>query len=617
MTGMHPRIGAPRCALGVLAVVVSVAGAFAQDKKLDPAQWAPKDAIAFVGVTDIDEMMDSLKKTAGWRLMQDPAAKALAEMNIALTFIEKIKGRIASALETDASKLKNPFGGPMAIYLTATGGDKPTPEVTIVLSVKDTGTMREYYDKAVSRFKKSADSHEAVSFGSQSIDYFKTKARSDEESAAKGETDEEEPAMGLSEDEQMAAMLDQIFGELFSADALPENLSLCLTESRLFIGLTPDHVKDALRREKGGDSLRDHEDYKAIGQQFKKVGPMRLFVSLPRIFEIARAADPESAREAEVVFGAKCLRSVIGHAAYAPDGKCDSWMELQILMSGERSGLAKILSMKNRAITPPAGVSADHALFASANVNAGEVFDEVERMMRQTDPEAAEAMRAEMDVQTPDGKKLNVRKDVLEHLVGPLSMALGIKTPYGQDSVRFALRLGHNNKSAIETALAIAKESGAPLQEREMAGARVFDFMFGIVIAITNDAILVGAKDSVESGVLASADGALSADANFKRAAELVPGEAWGLMYIDSRKFFEASLDLARHRDEIEQNAFMNPLSMVALGMSQAFGANVEKDKVEELRPLAKYQTPQVVTLATTPDGLRLTLAVVAGEREK
>ncbi len=598
----------------LLASAPATAPAQSSSNPPDPAGWVPAEALFYIGVTDFELLQNSFRRTAFYRMLEDPASKAIpGQTSLVSRFIEETKSRLAKALQTEPEKLRSPFGGPLAMFLLPPGGGEKSPQAVLIASVRDRELMKEYYGKILARLREHSDRHEMAPFGQDEIACFSRQpAVSDRTGQSKGDEEEEEhsedegnPA-GLSE-EGMTRLVQEALDDIFSPDALPGQLALCLSGERLVVAPTADLIREVLRSGKRERSLLDSDDYRNLQRQFSPTGPVRFFLNLPRLIELATQEDAE-ARKTFSTLGLQCLRSVVGHVDYGAEGY-DGKFEALVQMSGERSGLAKLLTMKNREVEPARSVSSETVVFASLNISALEALDEIERMVRQSDPAAADEMRTSLqEVPMPDGK-LDLRKELFENLREPLTIAWSFVRPYGPDSPRILLSIGHRDRPAMERLLALLASSTGMLIQRELAGVQVFDVgMWGLSLAPTGDAFLLGNTPAVEARLQGPPGGTLAEDVAFQRAARLVPREAWLTLYIDSYRLYEAALGLARHRAAMEDMLFTNPAAIMSVSMLDSLtGGEVSEEKVEAARRLLKYQSPSLMTVTTTTDGIRLT----------
>ncbi|MFN0136259.1 MAG: hypothetical protein ACKVS9_09105 [Phycisphaerae bacterium] len=617
MTSSHSRMPLRPVALWavVTACFVGATPLAAQDSgKIDPATWAPKDALAYIGTSDLELVIEKLRKSPVARELSDPAIKSTTDLNVFWKMLDALKQRVAKMLGTEADKLQNPFGGPMAVIVTAVTKDGETvPAVTFVATVKDSTVMRSYYENATKRLKETADSHEGVTMGSATIDHFKTRARTDEDKKpADSDTAESEAAEiqaaleGQVGEDEMTAMMDRVVGELFSSEAMPESLATCLTENRLLVALSPDHIKAVLRSDRG-DSLKDHDDYKAIDRKFKQPGPVRLLINVPKIVDLAAAQGDEDFARTRAALGLGCMRSVIGHLEW--DGeKYDGRGELLLLTSDDCTGLAKILRMKNAPLAPPKFVTTEQSILFSMHLNPIEILEETERIMRQVDPDAADEMAGSMVVDLPDGKKLDIRKEIIANLQPPQTFSFGFAKPYSPTSARVLLSIGTRGREVFDRLIGLAQESGAPLTERETGGAKVYDIDFGMSVGASRDAMLVGSRETVDTALVSSgSEKWLGDDARFKKLAEFHPREAWLIGYFDRRKLYEAAIELQKHHKAIMSQMFTDPAGAVGLSLLESLAATFDEDKLDDARQLLKYQAAQLMSISTTADGVLFT----------
>jgi hypothetical protein len=603
-------------AVVLIASAAVAARAQTSSTQPDPAGWAPADALFYIGVTDFDALQASFRKTAFSRMLEDPASKSAPGQAFLVTkFIDEIKSRLAKLLQTEPEKLRSPFGGPLAAFVLPPAAGDTAPQAVLVASVRDRELMKDYYDKVVARLREQSDQHEMVAFGSDEIASFSRPSAGSGSRAglAAGDENEEDFEAGIGQDElateeDMTFFVQKALDRIFSPDALPEKMALCLSGDRLVVATgTADPIRDVLRSEKRERCLLESEDYRTLLREFQPAGPVRFFVNLPRLFELASTRN-EQARNRLSLLGVQSLRNLVGHVDYGAEAY-DGKFEALVQMSGERTGLPRILAMKNRAVEPARSVSSEVVMFASVNVSALEVLDEVERMVRQADPSAADQMRSSLrEIPTPDGT-LDLRKELFENLREPLTFAWSFVRPYGPDSPRMLLSIGHKDRPAMERLLATLSASTGLLTQRELAGVQIFDvMMWGFSLATTSDAVLLGNPPAVEAHVQAAPSESLTEDAAFRRAARLAPREAWLTLYVDSYRMCEAALGLARHRAAMESMSFTNPAAMMSLSLLDSLaGGEVNEQKVEAARKLLKYQAASIMTITTTTDGIRLT----------
>ncbi len=597
-----------------LLLALLAASASAQDspsKEIDPAEWVPADTLLYLGITDVERVWEDFKKTASYAMLNDKSLTEKApEMGLFASAQEKLQERLAKALDVSKEQLRNPFRGPLALYAL---GDPAKPgelEPGLIATVGDAATMRKYYDAAVRKLK-DVGKYETVNFGGDTIDVFTSRSEGD---GAKKE-DDQDPDFDAGESplELLASgpdkAIERALDELFSAETMPPTLALCLTQDRLIVAGSIDQVKAALKRDKPGKSLAEADDYKALLRHLKPVGPVRLVCNVPRVIEMGKAAakdDDEDLAKMLQVIGVDSLRSLVGHMRFGA-AAYDSKFELLLLMKSERSGLAKILSMENRPTAPPASISADTVVFFGVNLQPMKLYEDIERMVRQTGAEAADQMRQALEaVPLPSGQPVNILKDFMDHLRGPLTMSLAFARPLNADAVRFVLSLGHKDQPAMTK---FFSGFAGLLQPRDLRGTQVFDMpMFQMTLAATSDRLVLGNTAAVENALEAKSGDPLAESDAWKKLARLVPEQSWLTVYADSRKMMEAAIELAKTDVPMDASGLLSGL------MSGLTGGTGDKDP-EVMRKMLPYSAAGVMTITTTPEGVQFTSVTLKPEK--
>lgn len=578
------------------ALCFTVASAFAQS--VDPAEWAPRDALAFVGVADSAQLWESVKKTSIYAVMNDKdAGKSMAPFS---QLAEKFMQKLAAAVGVNPEQVQNPFGGPAAISLAVPSGKKLDDAAPLlVLGVARRDLMTQYYESAVKKLGDAAAEHKKENAGSFQIDTFVGRPQDEQD----GAHDDEVDPFGLDE-AAIAAWAEKVTSELFSPEAVPENLALCLADDRLIVARDADAVREALRRSGPRESLAGDDDYRSMSRHFPKLGAVRFFVNVPRFVELGAAETPDSAKMLDAL-GLRSFGCLLAHVSVGTD-EHDIFGESLLLTRGERSGLARILCMENRPVAPPDAVPESASIYLSLNLNLPALFDEIERILRQTDPAAADQMRSGMEnTPTPSGETMNMRKEVVDNLRAPLDFYLAFSKPYGVDSSRLMLSIGHRNRDALEKVLGMIPPPF--LAPRELRGAHIFDApMGGISVAASSDTLFLGNTAGVEAALnSARGDSSLASSSSFRKVAQHAPREAWLTIYADNRQFMEAIFGLLEKAEEISSAGASNPAAMIGLQIALATAGGEQKPDIEALRRLLKYYGTSIFTLTTTADGIR------------
>ena len=609
--------------IGVVIALVVVVGAFAQTDQpqpVDPASWAPADTLLYVGITDVNQLVSDIKQTAFAKMMQDPAAReAWSQTTGIYRFYHEFRKRLARTLATEPDVLKNPFAGPMAVYVPKPA-DIQSEDVRAVLivGVGDAALMRTYYAQAVENLTGIADQHEQVAAGAVTIDRFTRRVAEPEDAAGPGDSLLRASSLAAG-GENLAEVLDQVVGALFSAESMPNELALCLTDDRLVVAPTVQHARWVLEHTGGEGTLADAAGYKEAVGRFEQLGTVRFYADVSTVFELLRAVDGDQAAAALKLLGAESVQTLAGHIR-SDFKQFESRFELFVALDGERHGLPKIFSMPNRPIAPPACVPADALLYASANVQPAEAVDEVARMIALDSQELADNFRAGLEAMPlPDGATLNIRQTLINNLRGPLVYSLRFQTPYGPRSTRIELTLGHADQKAVSGLLSsLGALAPGMVVVRDQAESIVVDLpLAGFSITATPDALVAGTPGVVEAAMEKAAESApsLAESARFRQAAQFVPPEAWGVVYVDTGRMFEAAIELARNQDTLQVGKMTSLANLITLSMVEALTQGLAEDEAA-CRRMLLYQAPSITTVSTEPDGLRLVQVQLLPQKE-
>lgn len=577
----------------------------------EPAALAPKDVLMYLGVTDADEVWERFKKTNDYKLFQDPALKeGMGDVSEVGKVIERFREKLATALDTKPDDLKNPFKGPLTLYLAGERGAK-RPDVVFIGTIGDQALMEQYFQAATKKLKAAATDAQTVEAGSNQIHVFKnarageTPDNANDNSAAAPEKDNVE----LDDAEDPWKQFEKSVDVLFSPESMPEEIALCKTSDKLLVANNESSAKRALTRERDS-SLADNDDHKSMLRLLEQAGPIRFLVNIPRIVEQARteAAEDEDLQKQMRAMGVDSMRCVVGHMQFAGEDY-EQKLEAVLLMSGERSGLAKLLSFENRPIAPAATVDATNLLYASWNVNPPALLDEVERMMRQMDPEQADAMRQSLENAPLGEKPVNLRKDLIDNLAGPITFGLDLRPPYEPDEVRMLLTLGCRNKEPITRLLGMVPM----FTQRDFRGTTIYTFPIPVPVAnaVTSDRVLIGTAPAVETALGGESASQLAESPAFRKVSKHVPAEAWFTMFFDEQRATDALLAYRSKSEALD--ASTNAGAMLVGAMAETMVGSMKADS-EAARKLRSYRGVSILTVSTTSDGVRITGVKVKGQ---
>lgn len=591
---------------GVVLASLATASAGPDADTRDPARWVPADAMAYFGIVDIGELKQAWHRTVEYQMTQDPQLKPLLE-ELPLSqnkLLEMLRKRVARALGTEPEQIQNPFGGGLALFIMPAAGEQAELPVRAALAVgvADPERMREYYRQAVRRLRDRVSDYERQEFADERIDVF---VRGEDDPSDDAQRDANTPAADNTPPDLSAAVsFERLLDRIFRKDSLPPRLAMCLTDERLIVATDEALIKGVLRGWKGSRTLAEEDEYRYLLRKFKPAGQLRMLINMPRVADAIRKQD-DTAAALFASMGIDNIRSVLAHIRYG-ERDYDSRLDLLVHTQGEPRGLVRIFTMPNRPVQPTRFVPDDTAFYFSVNLDVQRLLDEIERMLRQRDPGTADAfVQGLTQVTTPDGQTINLKEQLFANLGAPLEVLWRFTPPYGPDAVRVALRVPIRNADQIRGVLrAVAPSAG--LTERDLEGATVFDMAFGgISIGVQEAQLVAGVQAAVERAMQqAETVAPLATSERFKAVARFVPEGAWGVFYSDGERILKAMLGMARKRKEFETAMFTNPLAGMGQVMAAALSQTIPPDKLDDAARMAEYQSVELLTASSGPDGV-------------
>ena len=145
--------------------------------------------------------------------------------------------------------------------------------------------MRQYYRTALRRLGELSDERETIAFDGHTIEILRSPAPA---SAA---------SSGAHELDQASEALNDLFDARLTGDNLPEELALCLTDDRFMLATSRAELERIVRRADTG-SLAQDPDYRRAADALGDAGPVRCYLSIPRVLAGAlREADDAAETE--------------------------------------------------------------------------------------------------------------------------------------------------------------------------------------------------------------------------------------------------------------------------------------------------------------------------------
>jgi hypothetical protein len=586
---------------------------------LEPAEWAPADALCYLGIDDVVDTVADIQKTSAFALLSSPLAAGTVPGLDLSAVVTDLKARLGKALDIPPDQLQNPFAGPLAIFFTAPFGAKLDElEPGLVAGVGDAVLMKKYYTAAVTKLS-TLGKHDSVTIGGDTIDVFTIERA--KKSSAGGSEDEEFAQLDAGKAPKLTApdeMLKKLFEQLLTPESLPRTLALCLTADRVIVAASADHVEALVRRDESAKTLAATDDYKSMLQYLKPVGSIRFLVNLPRIVEMAPAAgDSSRARQLRKqikTYGLDNVGSLVGSCrlgAASYEWKIETLLLLDKAGAAD-TGLLRLLHAENRPIAPPADTSADACVYAAWNLDLPLWLDELEHGIFRSEEDRASGT-SWLEQRLPSGETVNLRRAFFDYLEGPLTITFGLSRTPAPAGARLLASIRHHDQSAV-TKFFQGPLLEDKLQPRELRGMQLFDVaplpmlpVSGLAAAVTPDRVVVGNTAAVEDALAPMSTDALANTEAWKHAARYVPTQGWLTLYSDNRKLLDDLADLAKNPPE---PAGGDLGSVVLAILMQSMGGDAST-----LERARRYSTQSIYTLATTPQGIELTAVQLRPEK--
>ena len=573
-----------------------------------PAEWAPSDALVFVGVPDVALLQRQLDQSPAFRLMRDPAARELlAQAPIGPRLFESLRARLSLALDVPEADLRNPLGGPLCLFLAPPSDDAGAPEPVLVARVTDPALMRQYYQRLLARFRAASDSHESVPFRTFSIEVFSQHRPppADEDSVVA-------ELHGL-ERSQSPAWLEP----LLTPDALLPRLAVCLADDRLVVALSAARVRAALLQDRPGSLARG--DLCAALRARVQPGEVEFVVHVPAMLAMTQRRAGAEARRIADLLGLGCVRGAIGTLRVSA-GDSAPVLDALILTTGERQGLAALLSCDNQPLDDMLRSSPDALVHGAVNADPARMLADYERMLRGYDGAAADALHAAFgSVALPDGTVLDVRNDLFGALRAPLRFTLQPSPRPGAPPAPL-VEIGVADRAAL-TRLLEALRAIVPMSARDLGAAALYELSLGrLALAVSDERLLIGETSAVASRAgRARVGGATSGPATSGATPPATAPtddeeQVCFALFVDAKRVFEAAMEFAPRRETLLAGA--DPAALLALALVEHLSLDVKPGRWSEARRLAAYRSPALLTVANRPEGFRVRLTRSPNDRQ-
>ena len=277
-----------------------------------------------------------------------------------------------------------------------------------------------------------------------------------------------------------------------AAPAKPQNPGyLGFKDNTAIFGTDLALLKDVLARLTGpaGDlaTLASDPGYQAVRKALGDSTQAMCYVNIRAILKATKetqdANDREQTLKMMTVFGVDNIDGAGLGVELAPNKSLDARVRVQLAVRGEKKGLVALLTPPSKPLRTDSLASAKGlAGVMVANYDIGKLINGILALVKEqtgTDVMAMmEAGLAMADRGGDDNKpQLNLKKDIIDRLAGPLSLVVQMTKPYTADSQQVVFSLGLNDAKAFEQTFARLHEmltGGDKKQRRDLLNTKIY-----------------------------------------------------------------------------------------------------------------------------------------------
>jgi hypothetical protein len=317
------------------------------------------------------------------------------------------------------------------------------------------------------------------------------------------------------------------------------------------VAVSPTPIRDVLGNLNGRtESLADTDAYKNVMRRLGTGGPMTWYVAGPPAIELAsEMAAQQGMDKAEV--GAQLelvgLDGVLGvGGTYTLNsGEFDTVAKIFFYAPGQLPGLMRLFKLKKESLRPEPWVPADVAAYRTMNFD----FDNAYVALNEFANQFADNFLKNFEQQLvgPDGKKLDIKKQIFAPLGNRITMISDPKKPITAESQRrlFAVPLD-DAKTARASLITVFDVFELKPKKREFQGVTIYDVDLSqvanqqgapppsqpISVAIANDTLFVSMEATLLEQVLRPGGPSLADSPAFQAVAKHLPAQSVSISYV-------------------------------------------------------------------------------------
>jgi len=491
---MSPKTQRPaQCLIASLLILLVVPLGALLAAAEDPAALLPEDCFLYVAMNDVSASREAFKKTSAWGLYKDPEMQGFigpAEKAIRKK-VDELLQEAWKELEMEQPPESLPFPTGLAVF----GLRLATKTITVPVVHRSTVQGGDIAVTEMKEIQKPdlqvlgvAEMGENMPACKEIIDLVV------EKSVEKGQRHTRETVRGI----EIHILTPP---RRKRAEGAPENVPLPQTEptpfcyaitgSTILVSSNPDLLKDTVARIAGVEtkSLGENPVRKGILRRLDAPGDMTFFVNVPAILSFIKTSSSQESPnpQIEAAIQAVGLTNVTGLGVVvniAPNEKQDMSVKGLLAIEGEKRGIFDLLAPTSAATTGNPLLTKGLASFMVANYEFNTFYERIRQIMIEAGGPDPDQLLQQMMGPTggPDPETnppVNLQKEVLGQLTGPLTLRTRITKPYTDPNAsKIMISLGVQDSQILTGALSRIHNAfiahGEEEMKREMLNTDIF-----------------------------------------------------------------------------------------------------------------------------------------------
>jgi hypothetical protein len=587
----------------------------------DAARCVPEDSILYLEVPSIDALIGNFRKTSAYGLYKEPAMRR---------FIGPIEEKIRQKIDEGLRKMWKELG------VEDAPKELPWPRGRMVLALQ----MQE-------RKVKMPDYDWDHETGEMTLKGYTERTVSTPVPLLLADMGENMPKLKAFVSKASAGATEKGFARktatyrgveitsMIPPKAESEDAAWAMRGTTFLFSAKQKLIEQVLARMmgEGRPGLAGSRDFQGVMRRLgRSSADVAFYLNIREL--IARGlkeADEESRAETRAMLDKLGVSGITGLGAVAQvasKGNENLRVKAMLHVQGEKRGLIAALTPKTDTTTPHRMLTSDLAGFAVLHYDAGAVFDGVVNSLPQQQAQVVLMMlqQAMMATGDPDSgvEPVDVRKDVLAQLAGPVTVYSRLERPLTAQSMKFWLSIGVRNGSILDKAVARIHNALIARGNRQLQRELLDRTLYllppggpfgpgGAALSVVGDMFVVGEVGVVEQCIRTAERGKarrITEDPMYRYAARYLPAQAGAYFYGNDQASAEMLWTLLKKQadqpaDEAGPRGTSQPgLPPIRMLLPPELWEIIDFGRLPEFSAVKKYFGPSVGYVAGEDSGI-------------